>query len=410
MNLNKTINEHRSLFILIFLGLSARIILIFLPGFKIDIGDWFAWSVRLSHFNFAQFYSKDVFTDYTPGYLYVLSLLGFLKNLLLIPDNIFYLLLKTPAIIADLIIGIIIYEEVQKYASRKIALLALSATIFNPVIIFNSSIWGQIDSILTVFMLVAVMALKKNKLILSSIFFGLALLVKPQALALLPLFAFFLINRFKLSGLFKLLVPGILIIFILALPFFPNQTLMNFARHILNTANEYSYTSVNAYNLWGIVGFWIKDNTIWNNLSYQTWGYILLVAYWIILGYFYFKKKLSLYTTSALAAMGFFFLPTRVHERYLHPAIVFLILTATFLKSRLLIILTGILSLLHLLNLYYVYVYYNEFYYKLPKILYNSTLYNLVSSSSKILSLVSLIIFILIVIVILKHNVTFKKN
>lgn len=398
------------LIILISLGLLTRLMLLPLPGFKIDIGDWFAWSIRLSNFNFAQFYSKEVFTDYTPGYLYVLSLLGFLKNLLLIPDNIFYLLLKTPAIIADLIIGIIIYKEVQKYASRKIALLALSATIFNPVIIFNSSIWGQIDSILTVFMLVAVIALKKNKLISSSIFFGLALLVKPQALALLPLFAFFLINRFQLSGLFKLLVPGILIIFILTFPFFPNQTLINFVRHILNTANEYSYTSVNAYNLWGVVGFWIKDNTIWNNLSYQTWGYILLVAYWIILGYFYFKKKLSLYATSALAAMGFFFLPTRVHERYLYPAIVFLVLTATFLKSRLLIVLTGVLSLLHLLNLYYVYVYYNEIYLKLPKLLYIPILYNFLANNSKSLSLISAFIFILISIILFKYAISEKAQ
>lgn len=398
------------LIILISLGLLTRLMLIPLPGFKIDIGDWFAWSIRLSHFNFAQFYSKDVFTDYTPGYLYVLSLLGFLKTLLLIPDNIFYLLLKTPAIIADLIIGIIIYKEVQKYVSRKIALLTLSATIFNPVIIFNSSIWGQIDSILTVFMLVAVIALKKNKLILSSIFFGLALLVKPQALALLPLFAFFLINRFKLSCLFKLLMPGIFIIFILTFPFFPNQTLINFAQHILNTANEYSYSSVNAYNLWGIVGFWIKDNTIWNNLSYQTWGYVLLITYWIILGYFYFKKKLSLYATSALAAMGFFFLPTRVHERYLYPAIVFLVLTATFLKSRLLIVLTGVLSLLHLLNLYYVYVYYNEIYLKLPKLLYNSIFYNFLADNSKSLSLISAFIFILISIILFKYAISEKTQ
>lgn len=398
------------LIILISLGLLTRLMLIPLPGFKIDIGDWFAWSIRLSHFNFAQFYSKDVFTDYTPGYLYVLSLLGFLKTLLLIPDNIFYLLLKTPAIIADLIIGIIIYKEVQKYVSRKIALLTLSATIFNPVFIFNSSIWGQIDSILTVFMLVAVIALKKNKLILSSIFFGLALLVKPQALALLPLFAFFLINRFKLSCLFKLLVPGIFIIFILTFPFFPNQTLINFAQHILNTANEYSYSSVNAYNLWGIVGFWIKDNTIWNNLSYQTWGYVLLITYWIILGYFYFKKKLSLYATSALAAMGFFFLPTRVHERYLYPAIVFLVLTATFLKSRLLIVLTGVLSLLHLLNLYYVYVYYNEIYLKLPKLLYIPILYNFLADNSKSLSLISAFIFILISIILFKYAISEKTQ
>lgn len=402
------INNNRILLLFILLGLVVRLLLIPLPGFNIDVNDWYAWAIRLSDFNFSGFYSKEVFTDYTPGYLYVLSLLGFLKNLLRIPEGYFYILLKLPAIISDLIIGAIIYKEVRKY-SKKIAIFSLCAILFNPVIIFNSSVWGQIDSILTVFMLLAVIALKKNKLISSSIFFGLALLVKPQTLALLPLFAFFLINRFRLSGLFKLLAPGIFIIFILTFPFFPNQTLINFAQHILNTANEYSYTSINAYNFWGVVGFWIPDNTSWNNLSYQMWGYLLMANYWIVIAYLYLRKKLSIYAFAALATLAFFFLPTRAHERYLYPAIVFLILLTAIYKSKLLLTLTGILSFLHFLNLYYVYVYYNEIYLKLPKILYNPIFYNFLADNSKSLSLISAFIFILISIILFKYYAISKK-
>lgn len=377
-----------------------HLLLALLPGFKIDIGDWFAWAIRLDHLNFSQFYSKDVFTDYTPGYLYILSLLGFLRNSLGLPDNIFIFLLKVPAIVAEVIIGIFIYKEIRKYFSQKLALLSFFLISFNPALIFNSSVWGQVDSVLTLFMLIAVIALKENNLVISSIFFGVSLLIKPQAIAIMPLFAVFLINHLKLPNLVKLLLPGLLVIFILAFPFFPDQTLINLARHVLNTAGEYSYTSINAYNFWGTVGFWIPDNQLWNGLSYRMWGYILLASYWIIIGYLYLKKKLSIYATASLATLGFFFLPTKVHERYLYPAIVFLVLLATLYKSKLLLILTGVLSLLHLLNLYYVYVYYNEFYFKLPKVLYNPIIYNLLDTNSKNLSLISTIVFIFIIIMI----------
>ncbi|MCL4416699.1 MAG: hypothetical protein M1365_08405 [Actinobacteria bacterium] len=392
---------------ILLLGLLIRLMLMFLPGFKIDVGDWFAWSIRLSHFNFGQFYSKDIFTDYTPGYLYVLSVLGFLKNLFRLPDNIFYLVLKMPAIISDLIIGLILYKEI-KNLSPKLALFASFLFLFNPAIIFNSAIWGQIDSILALFMLIAIVGLNRNNLILSSISFSLALIVKPQAIALAPLFIIFLIRNFSLFNLLKLLVPGFVLIFILTFPFFPNNTLINLAQHIFNTADEYPYTSLNAYNLWGTVGFWQFDSKLWNGLSYKNLGYLLLSGYWIIIIYFYLKKKLSIFAAAALAALAFFFLPTRVHERYLYPAITFLILVTAYLKNRLLIILTGALSILHFFNLYYVYVYYNEVYLKSPKILYDPALYNFLSDNSKNLSLISTALFILISIGIIKYYATSK--
>lgn len=410
MRLSKIISQHYILLILILLGLVVRILFASLPGFKIDVNSWFAWSMRLSNFNFSGFYSKDIFTDYTPGYLYILSLLGFLKNLLNLQDNLYFLLLKIPAIISELIIGLLVYRETRKYTSEKFAKLALCMVLFNPVLIFNSAIWGQVDSILTLFMLTSVLALKNTRLIFSSMFFGLAILIKPQATALVPLFFLFIIRNFHLQTVLKLLLPGFLIIFFLSFPFFPNQTLINLAQHILNTANEYSFTSVNAYNFWGVVGFWLSDQLLWNNFSYQTWGYILLSSYWIIISYFYIKKKLSIYAVAALATLGFFFLPTRVHERYLYPAIIFLILITAYFKSRLLLVLTIILSLLHLLNLYYVYVYYNEIYFNLPKIFFNPLIYNFLADNSKGLSFVSTIVFILIGISIIKHYAPNSKT
>lgn len=402
--------KNKPLIALLLIGLTVRLLLLLLPGFKIDVNDWFAWAVRLDHFNFSQFYSKEVFTDYSPGYLYILALLGFLKSLFRLSDATFYLLLKFPATISDLIISLLVYKEVQKYISSKIALLGFVLVLFNPAIIFNSSIWGQIDSILALLMLAVIIMLKRGNLILSSVFFGLALMVKPQALVVIPILIIFLVTKFSFTNLTKLILPSFVIILILAFPFFPKQTLASLVQHTINTTTEYPYTSLNAYNLWGIVGFWINDGTMWNNFSYQVLGHILFIGFIVINNYFFFKKRLSLYALSALLTLGFFFLPTRVHERYLYPTLIFLIILAVAYKSRLLLVLTSILSLMHFLNLYYVYVYYNEIYLKLPKILYNPILYNFLAENSKNLSLISTVVFLLIAIGIINQVYVVSKK
>ena len=391
-------------FFIIIIGLIIRITFAFLPGFKIDVNDWFAWALRLSNFDYANFYSPQYFSDYTPGYLYILSFLGFIKNLFSIPDSIFYILLKTPAIISELLIALLVYSFLKNFVTVKKAALSSLFIIFNPALILNSSVWGQIDSILTLLMLASVVSLSKNKLIFSSIFFALAILVKPQAVALLPLFVLYFIKEFKFQNIFMLIIPGLMITFIFTYPFFPQESLFGFIKHVSKSAALYPYTSVNAYNLWGTIGFWINDSYLWNKLSYQTWSYIILAIYWVLIAYFYLKKNISLYSMTALATLGFFFLPTRVHERYLYPALVFLILTAAIYKSRLLFYSAALLSILHFLNLYYVYVYYNEIYFKMPKVFYNPAVYNFLELNGKTMSLISTAVFILLSIAIIADS------
>lgn len=385
-------------------------LLISLPGFKIDADDWFTWAVRLNEVGYSQFYSNQVFSDYTPGYMYVLSLLGFLKNLLQIDTQTFYLLLKLPTIFAEIILGIFIYRELKKNLSIFYAQLAACLIFLNPALIFNSSVWGQIDGVLTLALFLAIYYLKNKKLIFSSILLGISLLIKPQTIAILPVFLLFTLSNFSIKNIIKISLPFLLILYIFSLPFFTNNPLIGLAKLIINTANQYSYTSLFAYNFWGIVGFWIPDNQLWNNLSYQMWGYILLVSYWITISYFYLKKKLSLYALVALATLAFFFLPTRVHERYLYPAIIFLVLSAALLKSRLIFLLTSLLSIVHFLNLYYVYIYYNQFYLKLPEVIYNPVVYNFLTNNGKNLSIISNIIFILISASIIRYYVVSKKD
>ena len=388
---------------LLFIGLILRVILANLEGFKIDVDAWFAWALRINEVGFANFYSSQIWTNYTPGYLYVLGLLGFIKNLFSLDSSFFYLLLKIPSILSELILGVFIYRLSSQHFNERISIFLSSLVFLNPAFIFNSAIWGQIDGLLSLFMVFSIYYLIQKNLILSSVFFSIALLIKPQALAITPVFFLYLVKNFNLTSFLKLSLPAPILFTILSFPFFPGNPIAGLFALFQNMINDYSYTSLFAYNLWGIVGFWIND-TQGYLITYKDWGIYLLIIYWLVLSFVYFKKNIGLFTMSALATLGFYFLPTRVHERYLYHSLIFLILAAIEQKSSKIIIFQILLSLVHFLNLYYVYIYYNELYLNLTKVLYNQIIYEVLNNSSKIISSISTLLFILAGFIIIKPS------
>ncbi len=385
------------------ISLSLHLILTSLPGFKVDVEAWLAWAIRLNDLGLLKFYSQQVWTNYTPGYLYILRVLGFINGLFNLPGDIFYFLLKLPAIISEIILGLLVYSEVKK-TSKSFAPATLILLLLNPAFIFNSSVWGQIDGVLTLLMYLSVYFLKKHQLIFSSVLLGLSILIKPQALALVPIFGLFAIKNFSPKSLAKLTLPAVATMFLLSLPFFINRPITGFLELISHMSGDYPYTSLFAFNLWGGVGFWLSDLQKFGPLTYQQIGLLLFVIYWIIILLVYFKKGIGIYSLAALACLSFYFLPTRVHERYLYPALVFILLSASEIKNKWLLLMQAILSLTYTLNLYFVYVYYNEFFYKLPQVLYNPILYPLLNDHGKAFSVLSTTIFVIISIVIITGN------
>ncbi len=409
------IQKNLVVYYLILAGFLLRLIFATFPGFHVDTDTFFAWAVRAFDLGFGQFYSKDVWTNYTPGMIYLLYLLGFFKELFSISDIWFHYTLKIPSILSDLGIAYLIYKILEKIVNKKWALYGLAFVLFNPVLIFNASIWGAFDGFMTLFLLVSIYYLANKKLILSSIFFGISVLVKPQAIAIGPVFLFWLIYTFNqktiIKNLLKLSLPGILTVFVLSLPYFPSDPLFGYLNLFIQMAEDYKGNSLFAYNFWGMFGFWIDDATLLGPLSFRNWGILFMAAFWIYFIILFYKKKISdVYALAALGFLAFFFLPTRVHERYLFSAIPFLILISVYLKNRILIMSTILLSLLHVLNLYYVYVYYNEFYLKLPKVLYIPGFYEWLEENARLLSAISTLIFAVIIITISKLAIKHGKR
>ncbi|HEY5601252.1 MAG TPA: hypothetical protein VIK81_04170, partial [Patescibacteria group bacterium] len=104
------------------------------------------------------------------------------------------------------------------------------------------------------------------------------------------------------------------------------------------------------------------------------------------------------YLFASLFILAFFLFPTRVHERYLLPVFAFLIVAAFQLKSKFLIAIYLLLTLIHLANLYFVYSYYNNNFLKIE------LLTNTINQYSNILSILTIGIFFLIYAWIIKQK------
>lgn len=334
----------------------------------IDVPDWIGWSNILINNSFSNFYNG--WSDYLPGYLYVLWFLGIIKSFLfsfgivLNESTIF----KLPAIIADILTGYLIFILIKKYFDEKRALISSSIYLFNPAIFYNSSLWGQIDSITALFSLLALVMIFEKKIFRSSLSFVLSFLTKPTGILIAPLVGLILLKKSNYFTSIKYGVFSFLTILVVILPFINKPNIFDFiSERISTTFGQYPFTSIFAFNFWYLVAdFWKSDLQTWEKVTYHSWGFIIFILI-TFLGIILFIRNWSndnqknLETSLVIAALifiaGFLFL-TRVHERQLHSAITFLSLCAAFQPK--LFIYYLIFSLTYIFNLTFSHVWISQ--------------------------------------------------
>ena len=181
--------------IVLALGLALRLIIAYLlpgSGFEVDLGVLPVLGVEPRLEGLFGFYERDFFHDYTPGYLYVLWLVGLVGAVVGGLGD----LIKIPPVIADLAIGWLVWSMVRELGGRdRLALLAAAVAVFNPISWFDSVVWGQVDAFGVVFLLLGLRALWRDQPERAAIFTVIAALIKPQLGILVPLVAVVTIRR-----------------------------------------------------------------------------------------------------------------------------------------------------------------------------------------------------------------------
>lgn len=380
-------------------------------GFRPDPTITGEWAVRLVREPLAGFYAAPITVDHLPGDMWILWLAARLYQVFS-PDMAvgalpFLFLLKLVAALADAGLGLLLYLLGRRLGGPGAGLLAAGFFLFNPASIFLTSIWGQWDPVSTCLVLLALLLLLRGSPEWSLPVLTHAALIKPQLGLLAPLFAVAFLLRYLLPhGQFGArhgapveplarslrralvaVVASLAILLLVPLPFDvgppPLPTRWTLPERIAYALNQHWSTSRGAFNFWTtpLGGLFNErplkhgDDQRWLlGLTYQVWGALLFgVAYLTALAR-YWRRRTDAALVWAFAAVTFamFMLLTRVRERYLFPALVFLALAAALApRVRPLF---ALLSLTYLANLAYVYSY---DWFAAPPLVYALSLVNL---------------------------------
>lgn len=329
-------------------------------GFGSDTACFAAWADRIYQTGPGNFYTPEVFTDYPPGYMYILWLAGALRSLLhleyySVPHLI---LLKLPSILADLACGWLLFGEGRRKRGEKQSFFLCLAYLFNPAVILNSSLWGQVDSLFTLAVILMCLCLVRGKLPSAYIAFGAGLLIKPQMLLFSPVLLAGILDQvfgehFSLKNLIHQLILGLTAAagtLILCLPFGLEKVFHQY----FSTVSSYPYAAVNACNFWGFLGLnWVSQDNSFLGIPYRFYGAAAIAAAVaaVLLYSLRIRKSREKYPfLGALLILTVFVFSVRMHERYLYPGLLLLLFSYLYMPDTKLYLCYGIFSLLHFLN------------------------------------------------------------
>jgi len=278
--------------------------------------------------------------NYLPVYMYFLKAFGWFNGSVdEIYRNINYV--KVFTLVFDFAGIYLILSYLVKF---NISPFKVFLILFNIAYLYNSILWGQVDSIFTFFAFASIFSAIEKKAGWSIIFLVLSLNTKLQAIIFFPVIAILLLPQFfeQPKSIFSGLIGGLILQTIIFWPFIAESKLSIIWNVVFGSVGFYPVVSMNAFNLWFLLLegnlMELNDGTLFWGVTYKHWGLILFFLFGLIsllplllktLNHILEKKTFSLeyynivLLTASIIPLIFFYFNTQMHERYSHPMILF---------------------------------------------------------------------------------------
>ncbi len=304
--------------------------------------------------------------NYPPGALVFFELIGRSYRLAVHADpdgQALRIALKLPNVIFDLVGGAIAYAIARRFTGHREALIAMLFIDLNPAMVYDSSLWGQNDSITTVTALAALGCMLAQWRVAAWILLAFAALNKPPVIVLAPLF---LLEAFgagaaerrrrlaaTLIGFAGAGVCG----YLTALPFYTDRSVWGVYGRMFDWyrigSSLYPFSSANAFNVYALFGDFFASDTTGVLMPLKDWAdlWFIALAAGVFLRYARRRDDRALLEAAFLIMLGFFLVLTEMHERYLIYALT-LVAPLTALDRRYLAFAVA-LSITQWLNLEY---------------------------------------------------------
>lgn len=344
--------------------------LLFLKGYSADLGYWQDWIRQLSTAGYDNFNG-----NYPPVYIHWLYLMGKLYvglGIPLEPNNFLKFLTQTPVVISHCLLTIMVFSLLVRFRARRDYFhIIMVLTAFNPTILVNGPIWGQVDLVPATMMVAALLLSFHTRFCYLAIpIFGLALLTKFQMIAFAPVFGF-LFFRAPLKNLLGIAIAAALGALIFLPSLLSGHFVQAFRQAYIDTLGQYPLTTFNAANMWILltgntapdsqVLFDIQTGSALDKLFIAKYFGMLLFVVTALLVFIQgtyrhitrspfdtVQVQLSqAFFAAMLCALAFFTVLPAMHERYLFPAAVMALAYAATAQKKLLypIIISAICAL-----------------------------------------------------------------
>jgi dolichyl-phosphate-mannose-protein mannosyltransferase len=372
---------------LLLFGLLLRITLALFSSYHPDILNHVDWGNRFWQYGPREFYEGNFWSVSWPNQplasillfalisklnQFVFSFLWFLNtNLSFFPSFIFpfleknlhIFLLKLPFILSDLGLAYLAHSVVLNITkNQKKALLACFLFLFNPVLVYNSAVWGQTDSLINLLALIGIWKLYQKSYILAFFSLFLCLYFKLSLLIWSPVVLLLIWQQKKYLP--KILASALLVALIftvLTLPFVQHNDVFTWLWYLYNNRilpRQGNMLSGNAFNFWTLLfgqDLSLSQDLLILGLKAKIWGFLVTLSliFLPLIKIIFQKEKLNsvkIFNLLFLVSFSTFLFMTNMHERYLYPIFFPLLILVCLQKVNLKYYLY--LSLVHFLNLY----------------------------------------------------------
>ncbi|MBM3208987.1 hypothetical protein FJZ40_01705 [Candidatus Shapirobacteria bacterium] len=336
--------------------------------------------------------------------------------LLWLKENGMIFFLRCWSFVAEVGGGALSYLIIKEITRReKYAFFGLAFFLFNPVTLFDGSIWGQPDLLSPLLVILSFLVFRKSYgQFLSPIFFSLGLLIKPTVAIFIPFYFVFVLRdtlssetrniKKSLATLFLGSVISLMLALLIFLPFYDRST--NFfsfmvnviSTRILPSAKGITHASNSAFNLYTL--FFTIDETSGDYqlvlFSLTQIGNIIVAMIMTGLFRFWWRNQTRIVWPNALIVFllvigeSWFLFKTGMLERYFF--VVFLPTTIMlFMGAREIVLPLLVQNIVWFGNLFYSFFQRD---YSSVKYLFEGHNYLLIRA----LSLINLVVFIYIVL------------
>lgn len=268
---------------------------------------------------------RENFSHYSPLLNYLIAITTYADSI--IPK---VTAIKLLPIAADFLTALAIFKIVRlKYSQNLLPYLASSLFLLLPTVFINSAIWGQTDSLYTLFLVISLFFILKNRPFLCALSFGLAFSLKLQAVFFAPVFFYLLFTK-KVKWWLIFLIPLVYVVTCIPILIMRGDFTGALVTY-LNQVSKFKWLSGNAPNFY----IFINQENYQLGLVFGLIIAVIVLTSWFLLSVSRHKQItnewLILFTLISVTITPSI-LP-KMYDRYFYPADVFSLITAFFIPE-----------------------------------------------------------------------------